>query len=165
MTRFDRVRIRGTEVAHDTASDTSVLHVTSPHALTQAAGYLKHVLAKDSAKNVFYRGQTQCHVRLPPSLFRKIGSRAAQDKRIEALKRLVAHTRRTSGLLTAFPEEMTEPLLQHYGIRTSWIDLVDNVWVALWFACYRAYPAGKTGKYLHFEKRLARREPEDKRFA
>jgi hypothetical protein len=29
-----------------------------------------------------------------------------------------------------------EPLLQHYGIRTRWLDLVDNVWIALWFACH-----------------------------
>lgn len=44
----------GTEIAHDTASDTSVLHVSNPHALIQAVGYLKYVLAKDSDKNVSY---------------------------------------------------------------------------------------------------------------
>lgn len=122
MTRFDRVRITGTEIAHDTASDTSVLHVSNHYALIQAVGYLKYVLAKDSDKNVSYRGQTQCHAGLPPSLFRHIRSRVAWDKCIETLKELVVHTRGISGLLTAFPAQMTEPLLQHYGIRTSWID-------------------------------------------
>ena len=30
-----------------------------------------------------------------------------------------------------------EPLLQHYGIKTYWLDIVDNVWVALWFALHK----------------------------
>lgn len=30
-----------------------------------------------------------------------------------------------------------EPLLQHYGVHTRWVDAVDNIWVALWFACHR----------------------------
>lgn len=60
---------------------------------------------------------------------------------------------------------MVEPLLQHYGVRTTWIDLVDNVWVALWFACHRARAIGKAGKYLFFDKRLPRREDAGKSFA
>jgi hypothetical protein len=47
-----------------------------------------------------------------------------------------------------------EPLLQHYGLATTWIDLVDNIWVALWFACHKAHISGKRSQYLHFEKRL-----------
>lgn len=31
-----------------------------------------------------------------------------------------------------------EPLLQHYGVKTTYLDLVDNVWVALWFALHQA---------------------------
>ena len=30
-----------------------------------------------------------------------------------------------------------EPLLQHYGVKTTYLDLVDNVWVALWFALHQ----------------------------
>lgn len=32
-----------------------------------------------------------------------------------------------------------EPLFQHYGISTTWLDVVDNIWVALWFACHRCF--------------------------
>jgi len=32
-----------------------------------------------------------------------------------------------------------EPILQHYGINTRWIDLVDNIWIALWFATHTLY--------------------------
>jgi hypothetical protein len=33
-------------------------------------------------------------------------------------------------------EIVREPILQHYGIGTRWIDLVDNLWVALWFGVH-----------------------------
>ena len=29
------------------------------------------------------------------------------------------------------------PLLQHYGIKRSWLDVVDNLWVALWFGLHK----------------------------
>lgn len=39
---------------------------------------------------------------------------------------------------TQYDKIILEPLLQHYGIKTPYIDLVDNVWVALWFALHQA---------------------------
>jgi hypothetical protein len=56
-------------------------------------------------------------------------------------------------LFDGVPFEAQEPLLQHYGFKTSWIDLVDNIWVALWFACHRAHAAGQLQQYQHFEQR------------
>lgn len=44
-----------------------------------------------------------------------------------------------------------EPLLQHYGIRTTWLDLVDNIWTALWFASHTAYISGSNKQYIHYE--------------
>jgi hypothetical protein len=46
-----------------------------------------------------------------------------------------------------------EALLQHYGIRSRWLDLVDNVWVALWFACHAIHSTGHHNEYLHFRRR------------
>lgn len=54
-------------------------------------------------------------------------------KGVTGKRALVASTYRSS----------VEPLLQHYGIRTRWLDLVDNVWIALWFACYRQEMSGR----------------------
>lgn len=51
------------------------------------------------------------------------------------------------------PDYAKEPLLQHYGIHTRWLDLIDNVWIGLWFACHRAVTIGAKSEYLHFEKR------------
>jgi hypothetical protein len=36
--------------------------------------------------------------------------------------------------MSRFKERHISAILQHYGIRTSWIDLVDNLFVAVWFA-------------------------------
>ena len=44
--------------------------------------------------------------------------------------------------------------MQHYGISTTWIDLVDNIWVAIWFSVHRAFAAGD-GRYIHFDRRSA----------
>jgi len=43
----------------------------------------------------------------------------------------------SSHIVPATYRAAIEPLLQHYGIRTRWLDVVDNVWVALWFACFQ----------------------------
>jgi hypothetical protein len=41
-----------------------------------------------------------------------------------------------------------EPLLQHYGLRTRWVDVVDNIWVALWFACHDLTVRGRHGHHI-----------------
>lgn len=42
------------------------------------------------------------------------------------------------------------PLLQHYGVRTHWLDVVDNTWVALWFALHRTKATVVDGReYIH----------------
>jgi hypothetical protein len=40
--------------------------------------------------------------------------------------------------------------LQHYGIRTRWIDVVDNIWVALWFACHKFM---RVNEHIHVVRR------------
>ncbi len=32
------------------------------------------------------------------------------------------------------PKRIFEATIQHYGIKTTQIDIVDNLWIALWFA-------------------------------
>ena len=44
------------------------------------------------------------------------------------------------------PRYAVEPLLQHYGVKTRWLDVVDNLWVALWFACHHFE---REGRYVH----------------
>jgi hypothetical protein len=57
-------------------------------------------------------------------------------------------------LLKSFDEQAIEPLLQHYGLSTTWIDIVDNIWVALWFSCHKCMSMNSGTNYWHFEKRM-----------
>jgi len=137
----------------DSSSGQHVYHVHDPHALVQAAGYLKHVLGCNGGEQIFFRGQSKLYQALPPTLFRGITRQAAQSRRIGISTSALKAARRGASIFHSFDEIAHEPLLQHYGFKTSWIDVVDNIWVALWFACHQAYSVGPTGEYLHFEQR------------
>lgn len=53
---------------------------------------------------------------------------------------------------------VVEPLLQHYGLGTRWIDVVDNIWIALWFACHRQVTRDR---YAHHLRRSVAQEGVD----
>lgn len=143
----------------------NVLHVENPQTLIQSAGYLKYVRAKHSVKSVFYRGQHSLYPTITPSLYRGNPGQKARGNRDSTLNRRLNQINKEEHILRAVPKYVREPLLQHYGLRTRWLDVVDNVWIALWFACHTAYAFGRYGQYLHFEKRVPRLlKPED-RFA
>jgi len=65
-----------------------------------------------------------------------------------------------SGLTGGTPRAAVEPLLQHYGLRTRWVDAVDNIWVALWFACHTLQVNSKSKKYAYHVRRSIAQEPE-----
>ena len=162
--KFLSLRIRSSQSIFDEALGVHVYHVTDPHALTQASGYLKYAHAK-SNERVYFRGQSALYKTLSPTLYRGVASRAAQDTRTVALSSLMEATKERSASIRALAPGVAEPLLQHYGLRTSWLDVVDNIWVALWFACHKAHSEGVLGKHVHFERRQVRYEENSDRFA
>lgn len=154
ISRLSKLKNPHGEWLEDKSQGSWVYHVTTPHLFIQATGYLKHVHGTSGPKVVFYRGQDDLHDgALRPSLYRSIKSTGGQQKLNEALNRYVQTIGDSGQVLSKVSDYVREPLLQHYGIRTRWIDLVDNIWVALWFACHCAHSTGKTGEYLHFERR------------
>jgi hypothetical protein len=64
--------------------------------------------------------------------------RCSERVRSEGSRYLVGGTMRAA----------TEALLQHYGVRTRWLDVVDNIWIALWFACHRQLAEGRHAFHL-----------------
>ncbi|WP_175904167.1 FRG domain-containing protein [Burkholderia seminalis] len=137
----------------DSESDgVEVLHADEPHALVMAAGYLKFKLARDESEGIYFRGQRKLYKTLPPTLYRDLSNLKAQDKRHVALSDLITKFKNSGNIFKSFGDYSHEPLLQHYGISTTWVDLVDNVWVALWFACHRAMMEAE--RFLHFERRI-----------
>ena len=63
-----KLSIPGCKTLQDIDSSQHVYHVTSPHALTQASGYLKYVFGKDQ-QSVFFRARLSCIVPYLQALF------------------------------------------------------------------------------------------------
>ena len=159
-----KLNLRDSTIELDAETGAEVYHTRDPHALIQASGYLKYSLGSHG-KAVFFRGQTKNHSTLSPGLYRGCSQHHAQGRREAALKRLLADAASKSKLISKVAPDVREPLLQHYGLKTTWIDLVDNIWVALWVACHQATATGKHCEFLHFERRLPRKEDAAARFA
>ena len=136
-----------------------VYTIKSFHTLTQFIGYGKYL--NRSIGNVYLRGQNSLYDgRLSPSLLRSelvIGENPltktpdeamqrsnAKFKDINCAKRILHYkhnikisAQKTKHFQNWEPDKL-EPLLQHYGIKTHWIDVVDNTWIALWFATHQS---------------------------
>jgi hypothetical protein len=81
---------------------------------------------------VFLRGQVKHYSEMRPSLFRGVS-----DSDIPTLRS--AERALTHAICHIIPQERFKrpnlpALLQHYGFKTSWLDVVDNLFIAAWFA-------------------------------
>ena len=184
---LDRISAPGARVATDVASDgtaVDVVELTDPNALASVIGHIKFAFAPGAT--IVYRGQGRVHPGLVPSAYRgrEPGERRRANAHLgeyvsELMRRncsCKAGTRRPvcdpwwpcqdvmerkvtdAAIVAGTPRVAIEPLLQHYGLRTRWLDVVDNAWVALWFACHRL--AVEHRRYAHHQRRSAAQEPD-----
>lgn len=148
-----------------------VYSIKSYHSLTQFIGYGKYI--NNQWGNVYLRGQTSLYNGcLSPSLLRrKIISGESQlvkekaeaatsntvkfsniniNHRFSEYKHQINESLNGTQHFTGWNKDIIEPLLQHYGIKTHWIDIVDNIWVALWFALHKTSSTIADGReYIH----------------
>ena len=155
-----KLNIRGCK-ATTTSDGQVVFKVRDTHALIQAAGYLKHVRGYNNSELVYFRGESKLYPSLPPTAFRGISTPRAVSNAINRINKSIADFSRPLKSTGAYAHEA---VLQHYGLKTTWIDLVDNIWVALWFACHNALSFGPSGEHLHFERRVPRTDPTEKAY-
>jgi hypothetical protein len=110
------------------------LYILDIRGLFLVAGVLRYTL-RFHASGVLYRGQCR-DWQLQPSLLRD-----ANTKR-EISSRLTWLTSALAGIESLFDPIGTaderEALAQHYGLPTRWLDVVDNVQTAAWFAYHRS---------------------------
>jgi len=146
--------LTGPGLRWDRLDDT--LECSMPHALTRAAGYMKHVRGQHG-EHVLFRGQTSNWPSCIPSLFRVVTggtlTQKIQARRSSALEDYVVSARGAGAFIrgTSYPYDFAhEPLLQQYGIATRWLDVVDNLWVALWFAVQECVPDPECRRHWHF---------------
>lgn len=103
--------------------------ITDMRDLMQFVGYCKYTNAENY--NVYMRGQPFLYEgKMIPSLYRKQKNYSSTALRFQ--RRLKVAINEVE-ILSGYDKRIVETMLQHYGVKTTSIDLVDNVWVALWF--------------------------------
>lgn len=98
--------------------------------------------------SVLFRGQTKIYPSFQPSAYRN-ASVCVADSQVEKMIKVLSddkgkddnpnHTVNTftKADKTGKGKAIIEAILQHYGFGTRFMDVVDNQWVALWFASHR----------------------------
>lgn len=173
----------GSFISVDERTGLPVLQVATLSSFIQAIGYPKFHCEPDS--KIVYRGQTILHstgvdkdgrYRFLPSAFRHGGKQKGRQIAIESIRCRIKAIRATNKTLAdenKFPDRIVEAILQQYGPESTWIDAVDNIWVALWFACHKVdsfHPDPKKRpkddrNFIHMVRREARTEKKADRFA
>lgn len=150
----------------DQVSNREVLFVKDLVGLIQSIGYAKYKLINEDDSTVFFRGQCKLYPEpLKAGLFRNCSKSTTIKRRLETLKSRIVEMKRIKAF-TNFDDCIIEGLLQQYGIATSWLDVVDNLWIALWFACHRAISYNnELGYWTHYQRRIPRNESETEGFA
>ena len=118
-------------------SNRDYVFLEDPMILARFAGHLKYNLGQPlNGYQVFMRGQSKDYPRMQPSISRNIGGPENNIQvHYKAYEELVSEIRKAKDL-KRFRGKIGGAILQHYGIRTPWLDLVDNLFIALWFACH-----------------------------
>ncbi len=128
-----------------------VYTITTPQDLTAFVGLGKYL--NRGGHNVYLRGQDKFYPGMIPSLLRGKNSEEA-SKVCTRLHELLNIVNRSNTQLADFHDNIMEPIFQHYGMKTTMIDLVDNVWVALWFGMHTADSEQKGEyQYVHYKER------------
>lgn len=91
---------------------------------------------------VLIRGQPSNHGGMVPGLFRP-PTHVLDPKLLLQAEKFFERRIRQRVRLGRFERPHLAALLQHYGYRTTWLDVVDNLWVAVWFATNAIVPADR----------------------
>lgn len=139
----------GSATEYDKKTGLEVLQVNSIQSFIQALDYLKFKLhARDEA--IYFRGQHSLYntglddnekYLFQPSALRGIKrTKALQDVKTKINQKIKIFRKMLPRFSSAikYNDDVIEGLMQQYGLSTTWVDVVDNIWIALWFACYRS---------------------------
>lgn len=147
-----------------------IYKVDNTSAFNQLVGYAKFKNA--GYGNVYYRGINNLYDNVLPAIMRgrvkgvpndlnKICEEIANDSRlkkslklrIEKCKKDDKSQKDINKNIKRFNRYTIEALLQHYVGRTSFLDVVDNHWIALWMGLHKFQMHGKGARYCACIKR------------
>lgn len=121
------------EIHFDEDEYGNIVECSTYISLVRLLGYVKY----HSSSTVLVRGQSRCWGNLNPSAIRTAPNNS--DLHREADDFLVTFRNTLQVDLEEAQQHSTEPHLQHYGIRTRWLDVVDSLPHALYFAVFNQY--------------------------
>ena len=112
-----------------------IFEALSVYGFNRLVGYLKYI--NRTYANVYSRGECRLHSSLIPSLYRNKTDIESEDKKINVIvNRFIKDSKLSDTLslsnLDSSSKYIVEGVLQHYGATTSFLEVVDNHWVALW---------------------------------
>lgn len=108
---------------------------------------------------MLYRGQCKLYKTIEPSIYHGIESTRARNSRNHLLNLVIdraindkdfSHFMKLDS--SSISRTRLESVLQHYGIPTHYVDVVDNHWTALWFGANK-YTAYLRNTFCKYEKR------------
>jgi len=134
----------------DNGYEAPIIRVNSIHALNTLVGYCKHIY--ESEGHIYFRGQSENYKAVLPSLYRGITIKKSLNNKKHKLNVLVEQAVENNEILKKMDKKLIDPLLQHYGVKTDWLDLVDNLWVALWFTIHDYIRAENDIQYEYVTK-------------
>ena len=134
-----------------------VYEVITVHGLNQLIGHAK--FNNQTYGKVYYRGEARLHETLLPSLLRKMKNTSKATETINKISERFINDEHMKNELKVNRNEIEssrikiEGMLQHYGVATRYIDVVDNHWIALWMGLNRAEEIGQFNKCYHYTER------------
>lgn len=138
------VRHWGVRAPKSTDFHRPMFYIMDYRGLALSTGIVRYMLSKSNIKRrIFYRGQEQSWP-LRPSLYRFCETKEEVREAEQWLEKALDCIR------DVFDKEGTddlrEALAQHYSLKTRYIDVVDHIQTALWFAYDHVKKAGERSR-------------------
>src|SRR5690349_9186178 len=126
----------GVKMEYIKGDNSPYIFIDNPMIISAFTGFVKN---QYRTSKIYFRGEAGNHKHIVPSLFRSGGMPLRDDvvikqrfKAYTELKKVIQQ--RLKDKVSRFKNEDIDNLFQHYGIRSPVIDMVDNIYVAIWFA-------------------------------
>ena len=126
------------------SKDSVYLRMEQPSSL---AAFFAFCNGKKPNTRIYLRGGTKNFPTTFPSLFREQAygcGKEEKDKRWKAYKCVLQRIRTLDG--GRWRRKDIGAVLQHYGIKTPWLDVVRNLYTAIWFASHDLMGIGMNGE-------------------
>src|SRR3954470_14852055 len=126
----------GVKMEYIKGDNSPYIFIDNPIIISAFTGFVKN---QYRTSGIYFRGESGNHKHIVPSLFRSVemplGDDAIIKQRFKAyteLKKIIQVRLRDK--VSRFKNEDIDNLFQHYGIKSPVIDMVDNIYIAIWFA-------------------------------